>query len=150
MRTTNLIAATLVGCLLLTAVPAHADDVADVKAAEMAFNDAQNAGKLDAMQALALNDRTVYPPFGGELIVGWDPASNARRQAAFDAGRKISWRIDRLEVRVNGDSAVTTFERLGTIRETDGTVRDSHTRNTGVWIRQAGQWKLAHRHESPF
>lgn len=62
--------------------------------------------------------------------------------------RKIDYRIEKLDVRVYGDTAVSTFERIGTVKDLEGTTRDSHLRISGVWVRLDGQWKLAHRHES--
>jgi ketosteroid isomerase-like protein len=128
----------------------QADDVSDVKAAEIAFNTAQNAGDIEAMFKLSLPDRTVFGPSGGRLGVGWPEESKKRRQADFDAGRKIEYRIEELEVRIFGDTAVTTFYRIGTVKELNAAAKPSHLRISGVWIRQAGGWKLAHRHESDF
>jgi ketosteroid isomerase-like protein len=135
--------------LCLTAV-AQADEVADVKAAEIAFNAAQNAGNIDAMFRLSLPDRTVFGPRGGRLAAGWTDESKKRRQAEFDAGRKIDYRIEDLEVRVFGNTAVTTFYRIGTVKELNEAAKPSHLRISGVWVRQADGWKLAHRHESNF
>jgi ketosteroid isomerase-like protein len=135
--------------LCLTAV-ARADEVADVKAAEIAFNAAQNAGNIDAMFRLSLPDRTVFGPSGGRLVAGWTEESRKRRQEEFDAGRKIDYRIEELEVRIFGDVAVTTFYRIGTVKELNEAAKPSHLRVSGVWVRQAYGWKLAHRHESNF
>lgn len=129
---------------------AWADDIADVKASEVAFNAAQNAGRIDGMAKYFLPNRTILGPNGGGLGVGWTEESLARRQAEFDAGRTIDYRIEKLEVRVYGTTAVSTFERVGTVKELDGVTRDSHLRVSGVWVKVDGQWKLAHRHESPF
>jgi ketosteroid isomerase-like protein len=133
----------------LTAV-AQADDVADVKSAEMAFNAAENAGDTNGMFKYLLPDRTVYGSSGGRLVEGWTEESKKRRQADFDAGRKIDLRIEELKVRIYGDTAVSTFYRIGTMKGLDGNTRQVHLRISGVWVRQNGEWKLAHRHESPF
>jgi ketosteroid isomerase-like protein len=147
MKSTSIavIAATL--CLFV-ATMARADDVSDVKAAEIAFNAAQNAGNIDAMFRLSLSDRTVFGPGGGRLVAGWTEESKKRRQADFDAGRKIDYRIEELEVRVFENTAVTTFYRTGTVKELNQASKPSHLRITGVWVRQPDGWKLAHRHES--
>jgi ketosteroid isomerase-like protein len=150
MRKATLAVAQIAATILLLASAARADDIADVKAAEVAFNAAQNAGNIDGMFRYFLPGRTIYGSTGGGLTVGWTEESRARRRADFDAGRKIDYRIERLEVRVYGDSAVSTFERIGTVKERDGVTRESHLRISGVWIRRDGEWKLAHRHESPF
>ena len=139
------IAATL---FLFVATVARADDASDVKAAEVAFNAADNAGNIEAMFRLSLPDQTVFGSRGGRLGVGWTEESKKRRQAEFNAGRKIDYRIEELEVRVFGDTAVTTFYRIGTVKELNEAAKPSHLRISGVWVRQADGWKLAHRHES--
>jgi ketosteroid isomerase-like protein len=126
------------------------DDDADVKTAEIAFNAAQNAGNIEGMYKLSLPDRTVYGPAGGALVEGWTEESKKRRQAEFDAGRKVDLRIEDLKVRIYGDTAVATFYRIGTMKEVGGTPKQVHIRISGVWVRQRGEWKLAHRHESAF
>ncbi len=128
----------------------RADDVADVKAAEMAFNAAENAGDTNGMFKHLLPDGTVYGSSGGRLVEGWTEESKKRRQAGFDAGRKIDLRIEELKVRIYGDTAVSTFYRIGTMKESDGITRQVHFRISGVWVRQGSEWKLAHRHESAF
>ena len=130
--------------------PVRADDVADVKAAEMAFNAAQNAGNIAGMARHFLPGRTIFGPSGGGLGVGWTEEGLARRQAEFDAGRKVDYRIEKLDVRLYGETAVSTFERIGTVTEISRAPRASHLRITGVWVKVDGQWRLAHRHESPF
>ena len=144
------IAVTTATLVMFAAIVAQADDVSDVKAAEIAFNAADNAGNIDAMFRLCLLDRTVFGSRGGRLVKGWTEESKERRQAEFDAGRKIDYRIEELEVRVFGNTAVTTFYRIGTVKELNQTAKPSHMRITGVWVRQADGWKLAHRHESNF
>jgi len=142
-------AATLLFATLLAGI-VRADDVADVEAAEIAFNAAQNAGSIARMAEYFLEGRTIFAPFGGGLIVGWTEDSLAQRQAEFDAGREVDYRIENLEVRVFGATAVTAFERIGTVKEIGSAPVDSHLRISGVWVKVDGQWKLAHRHESPY
>src|ERR1700730_15622099 len=74
------IAATLV---MFTPIVAKADDVSDVKAAEIASNSADKAGNIEAMFRLSLPDRTVFGSRGGRLGVGWTEESKKRRQAEF-------------------------------------------------------------------
>jgi ketosteroid isomerase-like protein len=149
MKTSRMSVGVLAFTLFISGV-VHADDVADVTAAEVAFNAAQNAGSISGMAKFFLPGRTIFGPGGGGLGVGWTDESLARRQAEFDAGRKIDYRIEKLDVRLYGGTAVSTFERIGTVKEIGTPPRDSHLRITGVWVKVNGQWKLAHRHESPF
>ena len=144
-----ILTAGMAGMLCLTAV-AQADEVADVKASEIAFNAAQNAGNIEEMFSLSLPDRTVYGSTGGALVEGWTDESKRHRQAAFDAGRKVDLKIEDLKVRIYENTAVTTFYRIGTVTEVGGVVRQVHLRISGVWIRQNDGWKLVHRHESPY
>ncbi len=144
------IAVIMASVVLSVVTHAKADDVSDVKAAEIAFNAAENAGNIDAMFRLSLPDRTVFGPGGGRILAGWTEESKKRRQAEFDAGRKIDYRIEELEVRVFGNTAVSTFYRIGTVKELNEAAKPSHLRISGVWVRQADGWKLAHRHESDF
>ena len=134
--------------LICLATVARADDVADVKAAEIAFNAAENAGNIDGMFKLCLPDRTVYPSAGGPLVEGWTEEGKKRRQAEFDAGRKIDLQIEDLKARIFGDTAVTTFYRVGTMKDVGGVTKKVRLRISGVWVRQRSEWKLAHRHES--
>ena len=150
MRRATIGVAGVVVLVFLLAGVAHADDVADVKAAEVAFNAAYNTGRIEGMSKYWLPGRTIYGPNGGGLTVGWTSESLARRQAEFDAGRTIDYRIEKLEVRLYGDTAVSTFERIGRVKEVNQPTRESHLCISGVWVKVEGQWKLAHRHESPF
>jgi|HubBroStandDraft_6_1064221.scaffolds.fasta_scaffold160988_2 ketosteroid isomerase-like protein len=147
MRSISIAVITATLCLFVTTI-ARADDVSEVKAAEIAFNAADNAGNIEALFRLSLPDRTVFGSRGGRLVAGWTEESKKRRQAEFDAGRKIDYRIEDLEVRIFGDVAVTTFYRIGTVKEINEPAKLSHMRISGVWVRQADGWKLAHRHES--
>ena len=92
---------------------------------------------IDAMFRLSWPDRTVFGPGGGRLVAGWTEESKKRRQAEFDAGRKIDYRIEELEVRVFGNTAITTFYRIGTVKELNEAAKPSHLRISGVWVRQA-------------
>jgi ketosteroid isomerase-like protein len=117
---------TVVALMISLPATARADDVADVKATELAFNAAQNDGDTDGMFKYLQPERTIFGPSGGRLYEGWSAGSKERRQTAFDAGRKIDLRIENLQVRVYGDTAVSTFYRMGTMKELDGTTRQVH------------------------
>ena len=140
---------TVVAVLVLGSGVVRADDAADVKAAEVGLNAAQNAANTAALAMYFLPGRTLYFARGA-LSVESPAETLARLQAQFDAGLKIDQRIENLEVRIYGDTAVTTFERVGTIKAVNEPARASHLRVSGVWVKVDGKWKLAHRHESSF
>jgi ketosteroid isomerase-like protein len=144
------IAVFMASVVMFVAPVVRADDVSDVKAAETAFNAAQNAGNIEGMFRLSLPDRTVFQPGDGPLVEGWTMEARKRRQAEFDAGRKVYYRIEELKVRVFGNVAVTTFYRIGTVKEINEAQKPSRLRISGVWVRQPEGWRLAHRHESNF
>jgi hypothetical protein len=105
---------------------------------------------IDAMLMLSLPNRTVLGPAGGHLVAGWTEENKKRRDAEFHAGRKIDYRIEELEVRVFGNVAVTIFYRIDPVKDLNKAAKPSHFRISGVWVRQADRWKLAHRRESNF
>ena len=138
----------VLGAVWTPIVFAQSDDVAQVKAAEMAFNAAQNAGNMEALFSYLAPGRTIFAN-GGRLGVGWTEQNKKRRQAQFDAGRKVDLQVEDLQVRIFGDTAVTTFYRRGTEKEVNEPAKPVHLQISGVWVRTPGGWKLAHRHESP-
>lgn len=144
------IAAFILAFAVYLSPDAVADDVEDVMAAEIAFNVAQNRGDTVEMFSYLHPERTIYPPNQNRLFEGWTEESRQRRQAEFDAGRKITFAIEDLKARVYGDTAVTTFRRVGTVRAVNGTISSTQLLITGVWLRQGENWKLAHRHESVY
>src|SRR5512132_1096648 len=103
----------VLGAVWTPIVFAQSDDVAQVKAAEMAFNAAQNAGNMEALFSYLAPGRTIFAN-GGRLGVVWTEQNKKRRQAQFDAGRKVDLQVEDLQVRIFGDTAVTTFYRRGT------------------------------------
>jgi len=76
-----------VATLLFSGV-VHAADVTDVKAAEIAFNAAQNAGNIADMAKFFLADRTIFGPGGGGLGVGWTEESLARSRRSSTLGAR--------------------------------------------------------------
>jgi len=52
-------------------------------------------------------------------------------------------------VRVYGNTAVVTGYLTGTRTQLDGTVTQNRDRRTGVFVKQGGQWKEVHHHQSP-
>lgn len=136
--------------LALASPFAFADDVADVKAAELALNAAQNEGRFEEMFNLMLRTRTTFAVNGGKLLTGWSEADVQRRKDDWARGRRSDIRVENLEVQVIGDTAITSLYRIGTEIAAGSTeAKPIRYRFSGVWLRTKDGWKLAHRHESP-
>ena len=128
---------------------AMADDVADVKAAVQSYFAAINSGNAAAVVRYRIPEYSVF--VGGGLIDRSSSIAQQRAdfQALTDTGREVDLRIQHLEVRIYGNTAVFTGYVTGTNTLSDGTVIPSRQQRTGVWIKQGGQWKEVHRHASP-
>ncbi len=140
----------VVGMFLTTL--AMADDADDVKAAVLRHSAALNAGDAGALLQLQLAGNTSFGP-GGALLETSGSLEEARktRQAEFDAGLKYNLQARHIDVRVYGNlTAVTTHYGVGTITQPNGTTGQVNNRITRVWVKQGGQWNMAHQHLSPF
>ena len=134
--------------MFATAV-AIADDADDIKALDLSVHAAFNAGNANAVVQHYLPERTTLT--GGGLLRRFDSLEEQRTdiQARFDAGIKYNRQVRHLEVRVYGNTAVTTGYVVGTITSPDGTTNQVNSQRTTVWIKQGGQWKQVHFHISP-
>ncbi len=59
------------------------------------------------------------------------------------------WRARDFSVDIYGDVAVAAFYVEGSATWPDGRVVEGPRRVTAVWIREGGEWKEAHHHDSP-
>jgi len=142
--------AVFVVAMFLTTV-AMADDVDDVKAAVQGYLAAINAGDADAVIQYRSAERSSFNRGGGLLT---RPASSLEEQkdaleADVRAGVKRNYQITHMKVRVYGNAAVVTGYMTGTRTAPNGTVIQHRDRRTGVMIKQGGQWKEVHHHNSP-
>ncbi len=121
----------LVVGMFLTTV-AMADDVDDVKAAMQRSQVAANSGDTYAGTQIFLEEFTTFGPIGG-LLRRFDSLEEQRTdlQARFESGVKYNRQVRHLEVTVYGNTG-----RL-------------NNRITTVLVKQGGQWKIAHVHNSP-
>jgi len=136
--------------LFLTTV-AIADDVDDVKAAIQRYFVATNSGDVNAWVQHFVAGNTSFG-FAGGLLERFDSLEEQRknRQAAVDAGLKFNLQDRHIDVSVYGNStAVATSYRVGTVTLPNGNTAQPNNRITTVLIKQGGQWKIAHVHNSP-
>lgn len=136
----------VVGMFLMPVV--LADDVEDVKAAIRGHFDAVNSGDVTAYTPYYANQGSAFG--GGELL---ERLSVEQRksdfQATVDSGLKRNLQMRNLEVQIYGNVAVATGYLVGSTTSADGTTQQTRQQRTGVLIKQGGQWKEVHRHNSP-
>ncbi len=141
----------LVVGMFLTTV-AVADDVDDVKAAVQRYLVAINSGDTEGVFQFRIAERSSFGR-GGQLL-GKPTASleeqKRSHQNQVNAGRKRNYQLRHMEVKVyGGDTAIVTGYLVGQGTFPDGTVVPHNDRRTAVLIKQGGQWKEVHHHQSP-
>ncbi len=138
----------VIGMFLTTG--AMADDVDDVKAAVLGHFVALNAGDVNDFIPYYPSESSVFA--GGRLLGRFHSLEEQRNrfQSTYDAGQRLNLQVRHLDVRVYGNAAIVTAYVVGTITTPDGTTIQSRDQRSGMWIKQGGQWKEAHRHNSPY
>jgi len=138
----------LAGLLLSTGV--QAGDVEDIIALEQGHYLARNNGDVDTWVQYHLPERDGFGPGGGLLSQGTSAEEEKRNlKAQLDAGMKYNHRLIHVEVKIFGDTAITTGYVVGSATSPDGTTSQAMMRRTGVVIKLNGQWKELHNHLSP-
>jgi len=138
----------LAGLLLSTGV--QAGDVEDIIALEQDHYLARNNGDVDTWVQYHLPERDGFGPGGGLLSQGTSAEEEKRSlKAQLDAGMKYNHRLIHVEVKIFGDTAITTGYVVGSATSPDGTTSQAMMRRTGVVIKLNGQWKELHNHLSP-
>lgn len=131
---------------------ALADDADDVKAAAHQYYVALNAGDADAYGQLNAAESSIFAAGGG--LLSRHLSLEARKQsfqATVDGGLKRNYNQPKhSEVRVYGNMfAIETSYTTGSSTSPSGTITRHRNRATRIWIKQDGQWKIAHQHYSP-
>ncbi len=140
----------VIGSMFLTTI-ATADDVDDVKAAVQAFYEALNSSAVDGFTKFILPGGSGnFPRAGGLLVLGGITVEDIKNttQAQFDAGLKFELQIHHVDAKVYGNAAVATYYTTGPTTYPNGTVLQGTFRGSLMWIKQSGQWKIAHIHIS--
>lgn len=120
------------------AVPALADEAADIEARTVAFETAFNGGDAAATGALYTDDAILLPP-GGPVIEGRDGIV-ALWQGAIDSGLK-DLDLMTMNVEVAGDTAYETGTFEGTVAGADGET-PANGKYVVVWKKVDGNWML--------
>ena len=135
----------VMGTFLTTA--ALADDEDDVKAAVMDSRAQEHAGNIDGYFKYHVPQFTIFPPTSGFLSESPDKEVT---QARFDAGMKLDMQMRNFDIKVYGDTAITTYYSVGQVQRPGSSTSERwNLRITGVWSKDSGDWKVVHRHESP-
>ena len=129
---------------------AHAGDKEDVLATMEALMAAWTAGDIDASQKHYLAGVNSFGGNGGLLHSIADVGADRRRviKEKFAAGYRVEVQRVHSDVRVYGDTAILTEYRMKKRTYPDGTTQSLKLRTTAVFVKQKGQWKLAHHHHS--
>ena len=130
--------------LILTTV-ATADDAADIEATAEAAVAAYNAGDADAIATYWLPEATM---FSGGLTPLGEAFNKEQVKPQLEAGLKYDFQWRDFEVTVYGQAAVSTATLEGTITWPNGTISHGPWRVSDTWVKQKGQWKIAHAHLS--
>jgi ketosteroid isomerase-like protein len=135
----------LLGSLTFT-LPASADNIdsVSVRTAAQDLLVAASAGDTENLNRFFLSENSMFGRDGGPRS-----AFNASyMHTEFEAGLryKLKWR--HLDVKLYGDTAVTTGYAVGTVTHPDGAAKTGTWRTSLVWVKKDGVWKIAHDHTS--
>ena len=109
-----------------------------------------NNEESDAIALHHLPGHNEFGATGGQLgLSGSFAEQQARNQEIFGSGFKFNWKLKDLKVQVFDNAAIVTGYVVGTTTSPDGTVTSINNRRTTVLIKQQGQWKEIHVHNSP-
>jgi ketosteroid isomerase-like protein len=137
--------------LALSAAASAAGAADQVAAATQAFYQALNSADGSAAAKYLLPKGDSFPRNGGLLQPEEATAEDAARalRASFASGLRFQVTIQHLEVKVYGTAAVATFYTEGTTIGRDKSVAHGTYRASYFWVKDHGQWKIAHFHISP-
>jgi ketosteroid isomerase-like protein len=126
------------------AISAHAVRAQQGEAVRTAIERHYAAIHAQDMPTVMEHHRPDFTWFGsdGRLLLEAGTAETAARMGAeLDFGAAN-------DAQIYGDVAVATFYLVGT-HAWGGEIKNGMWRVTAVWVREGGEWKEAHHHESP-
>jgi len=135
----------LVAGMFLTTV-AMADDVDDVRAEMERYFAALNAGDANGYIQHFMPETSAIVGTG---LISHSNSLEEQKNAFVASGLERNLQLRHLEVKVYGNTAVTTGYVVGSTTNANGTTFQTRALRTGVMIKQGGQWKEVHQHRSP-
>ena len=128
----------------LSAAPAASDEI---KKLEQEMNDAYAANDLAKYFGYYADDLTQWLPEGRTDL----PAYRKSWTAYIGAGAKIqAVKLSDLHIQVDpsGDAAVASYLLHVTTREKDGKISEGDYRESDVWFKRGGNWRVVFLHYS--
>jgi len=118
----------------------------EVKAAVMDIMAGFNSGNVEQIERRLASQHNGFQGEGGFLTSFIDVAE---LREAFRAGFKLKFEVHDLETAVYGESAIATFFMSETVTPPNRAARTAGPwRNSFVWNKQEGTWRLVHAHQS--
>ena len=130
-----------------SSAPTFGQDAAEVRAVIERHYTAIHANDIAAVFEHHLPEMTWFPNDGRVLFESGAAEAAERMGATLNYGT-INVYMSHFNAQIYGDVAVATFYLVGP-RTLEGEATNSTSRVTAVWVREAGEWKEAHHHESP-
>ena len=120
---------------------------ADVCAAAEEHYAAIRARDMNTIVQQHLPEFTFFTNDGGLL---WTFDSLDQQHSGFESDPTFSSQtfIRHCSAQVYGDTGIATYYLTGAVT-TAGVTRTGTSRVTEIWVKQQGEWKEAHHHESP-
>jgi len=136
-----------VAVLIGSASPALAQTADEVRAAIERHYTAIHAADLDTVFDEHLPEMTWFA-VQGQLLFESGAAEAAERMGATPEYGSGNVYMNHFSAQMYGNVAVATFYLVDTALM-DGKAIQRTSRVTAVWVKEAGEWKEAHHHESP-
>ena len=125
----------------LAAQPALAGDAEDIRAANARWTEAMRAKDIAAVEQIV----------GPEFALTWGAASASERVprdawiANFGAMTISDYRVDIVDLKLDGDTAVATVEGNWTVTNPQGTLKEPF-KLRDTWTKRANGWQVTGRH----
>lgn len=155
MKTLHTLPMLVIGGLVsaaMLATPAAAGEDPRVAAEIMALARSQWAADIAGQPAARMVETVVddYTEFNPDYPTRIDGKTmNVRMAEIVPSTKSIFGDMLNPKVQVYGDTAILTYNYAGITRAADGKTAPSVAKSTRVYVRQGGQWKLAHANFAP-
>ncbi len=134
-------------CPVLTV---RAGDIEDIQALEQGHYAARTRGDVATWMSYHVVGRDSFGPGGAKLETSTSlEAERKKLEETLKSGAKYNHKLENIQVRIFGNTAIATSYITGTSTSPDGQVRPVSMRRTAVLVKDQGKWKEMHDHISP-